>query len=389
MKRRIAILMPALQAGGTERFVSNFITRLNEEFEIHLVLFDRVLEYQLPDAQIVKILDGNSLKGSNFLNILKIPILAVRFKRYCDHHDISLAISYLNRPNFVACVARKIGLKARLIINERTYTPVYYSDKKLSGKIGNFLVSKLYPLADHILSNSKRINYALMHHYGVPNRYGVIENIIDLEQVSHQKQLPVEDISFEPFTFVTVANLKEGKNHEMLISAFHAMNRADCQLVVIGKGRLREKLENMVLNLGLEDKVKFLGYQENPFKYISRSDCFVFPSDFEGFPNVLIEALACGIAVISTDCLSGPRELLAPETDFMMQNTESLEFAEFGVLVPVGNKDILTAAMLKVRDDDSLRISLSSKAETRAADFDSKIVVEDLRKIMLSVCANS
>ena len=384
-KRKIAILLPAMQSGGAERFVSNLINFLSSEFEVHLILFDRLVEYALPETQIFHIIDGNSHTDGNFANILKLPLLGGRVCKYCNQNGIELVISFLHRPNFVACIAKKMGLKAKVIISERTYAPIYFKKGTLSGKIGSCMVSKLYPIADYILPNSKGVQDALSTVYGIKNRYRVIKNIVDIKNIELQKQKPVGDIAFDKFTFITVANLNEGKNHEMLLNAFSAMNTDDAQLLLIGKGKLREKLQLRAVALGVGDRVVFLGYQANPFNFIGRSDCFVFPSDFEGFPNVLIEALACGTPVISTDCRSGPRELLAPETDCRQQVTDRFEVADYGILVPVGDAKLMAEAMGRIRQDASLRDALKQRSAMRAADFDGERMAEEIKNVILEV----
>ena len=117
-------------------------------------------------------------------------------------------------------------------------------------------------------------------------------------------------------------------------------------------------------------KIIFLGFNNNPFKFVSRSNCFVLSSDVEGFPNVLIEALACGRPVISTDCSSGPRELLAPATDLHHRAINTFEIGEYGILTPVKDVISLANAMKKMMDDGSLRMSFESKAAKRAEQFD-------------------
>jgi N-acetylgalactosamine-N,N'-diacetylbacillosaminyl-diphospho-undecaprenol 4-alpha-N-acetylgalactosaminyltransferase len=122
--------------------------------------------------------------------------------------------------------------------------------------------------------------------------------------------------------------------------------------------------------MGMKDKVIFTGFDKNPFKYVSRSDCFVLSSDVEGFPNVLIEALACGKPVISTDCSSGPRELLAPATDLHHRAITDYEIGEYGILTPVGDVSALAAAMKKMYENAALRKQFSEKAAGRAEKFD-------------------
>jgi N-acetylgalactosamine-N,N'-diacetylbacillosaminyl-diphospho-undecaprenol 4-alpha-N-acetylgalactosaminyltransferase len=140
--------------------------------------------------------------------------------------------------------------------------------------------------------------------------------------------------------------------------------------VIVGGGVMEDELKQKVSDLGLMDKVIFCGFEQNPFKYVSRCDCFVLSSDVEGFPNVLIEALACGKPVISTDCSSGPRELLAPATDLHHRAINNYETGEYGILTPVNDIAALAAAMKKMYEDPALRKQFSEKAAGRAQQFD-------------------
>jgi N-acetylgalactosamine-N,N'-diacetylbacillosaminyl-diphospho-undecaprenol 4-alpha-N-acetylgalactosaminyltransferase len=120
----------------------------------------------------------------------------------------------------------------------------------------------------------------------------------------------------------------------------------------------------------MNDRVIFCGFDNNPFKYVQRSDCFVLSSDVEGFPNVLIEALACGKSVISTDCSSGPRELLAPATDLHHRAINNYEIGEYGILTPVNDIAALAAAMKKMYESANLRKQFEQKGPGRAEQFD-------------------
>ena len=110
------------------------------------------------------------------------------------------------------------------------------------------------------------------------------------------------------------------------------------ELILLGDGPNKDKLELLVSDLELKSRVHFLGRVSNPYKYMKKADIFVLSSkDGEGFPNVLAEAMVCKTAVISTDCISGPREILSPKSDINMTLANKVEIAEFGILTPVGD----------------------------------------------------
>jgi N-acetylgalactosamine-N,N'-diacetylbacillosaminyl-diphospho-undecaprenol 4-alpha-N-acetylgalactosaminyltransferase len=156
----------------------------------------------------------------------------------------------------------------------------------------------------------------------------------------------------------------------LLLQAFFIIKNLPCKLLIVGAGIMEEELKQKVTDFGISSKVVFCGWDNNPFKYVSRSNCFVLSSDVEGFPNVLIEALACGKPVISTDCSSGPRELLAPATDLHHRAIANYEIGEFGILTPVNDVIALAAAMRKMYEDAALRKQFEEKAKARAQQFD-------------------
>ena len=117
---------------------------------------------------------------------------------------------------------------------------------------------------------------------------------------------------FDKFTFITIVaigyNLK--KTTQCLLMPLVSYPDKNAQLLIIGEGELRPTLERQIKTLDLQDSVFLLGTKSNPYAYLAKSDAFVFSSNHEGFPNVILEALACGLAIVSTDCQSGPREIL-------------------------------------------------------------------------------
>jgi glycosyltransferase involved in cell wall biosynthesis len=125
------------------------------------------------------------------------------------------------------------------------------------------------------------------------------------------------------------------KGQWYLIRAFKKILNTipDVRLVLLGEGKLQGYAKKLTSDLGITDKVHFLGFQQNPFKFISQATVFAFPSLWEGFPVALVEALICKAAVVAADCKSGPRELLAPDTDFA-QTSRGIEKSQYGVLIP-------------------------------------------------------
>jgi glycosyltransferase involved in cell wall biosynthesis len=132
---------------------------------------------------------------------------------------------------------------------------------------------------------------------------------------------------------LAVGKLKRRKGFSTLLRAFARLRaRRDARLIVLGEGEERPHLETLAAELGIRDAVDLHGFADNPLAYMARSDVFVLPSEWEGLPTVLIEALVCGCPVVSTDCPSGPAEIL--------------DHGRYGTLVPVGDEEALADAIL-------------------------------------------
>jgi len=176
------------------------------------------------------------------------------------------------------------------------------------------------------------------------------------------------------FNFVTIGRLDEGKNHQLLIKA---MREVDGNLYIIGDGVLRRYLEQLIYTLNLTDRVFLVGKQKNPYKYLAKADIFLFSSNREGFPNVLVEALACEIPIISTDCKSGPREILAPDSDITFSLRNSIEIAKYGILTPINSLCKMVEAIEILKKNRKLMFEYKQKSLKRAREFHKDKIIDD------------
>lgn len=362
--------------------VSLLLEHMQYDFEIHLALYNHTIEYEIPPG--IKILDLNQPENDGqFAMLLKLPLLSFKVSKYCKMNGITHSVAFLNRPCYINALMRSWwGFKGRIVMCERTHeTSMLQTKSALTRIITKFLIRLSYNRADIVLANAQTMKDDLRDNLHVETPIEVIYNPVDLSNLAKKMLEPV-GITFSPgtFYFAAVGNFRKEKNFPLLLNAFARLKELDCKLLLIGDGLLEDAMKQKAVQLGMVDRVIFCGRDTNPFKYLLNSHCFVLCSDAEGFPNVLLEALACGKAVISTDCNSGPREMLAPSSDPRQQLTDHFSEEMFGILTPVGNIELLAAAMKRMVSDAALRKRLEQKAAKRAADFDISIICKHFVK---------
>ena len=371
VKPRLLIFINTLQRGGAERVVSILLNHLKDEFDLHLALYTNIIEYNFPAE--IKVLNLNQpLKENKILRFLKLPFVSYRIYRYCVNNKIKTSVGFLYRPCYINALLKSLwGFKGKIIMCERTHqSTMIFTHRHLYKLFTKFMVKYSYQKADLVLANSYAIQIDLIEKFKITTPIRVIYNPIDLNQTKIDENANLL-FEFEDgvFHFVNVGGFRKEKNHLLLLQAFFILKHLPCKLIIVGGGDREDDLKQKVIDLGIEDKAIFCGFRSNPFKFVKRSDCFVLSSDVEGFPNALIEALACGKPVISTDCNSGPRELLAPATDIHHRAIINYEIGEYGILTPVNDVASLAAAMKKMYEDTALRKKFEDKAKPRAQQF--------------------
>ncbi len=373
----MAILINALEVAGAEKVVAQIINSFYKQIDIHLVLLNNTIEFELPVNDItIKAIDNANLSiRKRAKDIAKIPINAWRLKKYLQKNDIEICFSALNRSNYINCFLRVLKWKGTILISERSHTSSAYDPVTVAGKTGRFLVKKLYPLANVIVPNSVGIKFDLTNNFHLSNEFKVIHNPVNIAKQQKEMAETVEDFNFNNFTFSHVARIEKGKNHLMVLSAVSQIKHRSFTVLLIGQGPQEENIKTQAQKLGISDKIVFLGYRQNVVKYVAKSQCHLLTSDAEGFPNALLEALACGTPVITTDCPTGPRELLSGT---FLENSKiaGVEKSDYGLLIPVNDADALAAAMLMMMDDEILRCKYSAAGIERAKDFDLPIIMK-------------
>lgn len=366
-KKKLAIFVNSMGRGGAEKVVFLLAKQLCHDFEIHLLVFDKqAIEFDIPpDIKIVQV--GRYSKSLRAALLFNIFLYAPFVKRYLKANDITVLLSFLSRPALTAGVVKWLGWKGNLVICERTMTSAYYYSNNLADRTVRFLVKRLYKKADLIITNSKLNEQDLQKTFGLTNPILTIYNPVDITEAMEYK-LQKQNAPNAPFVFCNIGRCDYYKNQALLLNAFAKMQNKQCRLLIIGKN-VPQGLKALCQQLQLEDRVQLLDLQLTIYPYLWSADAFVLSSVIEGFPNVLLEALACSLPIVSTDCKSGPREILAPNTAYPTTFT-AVEEAEFGLLCQNDNADMLAAAMDKIANSPALAQQYSQKALTRAQQFE-------------------
>jgi glycosyltransferase involved in cell wall biosynthesis len=338
---RLAILQHNLVSGGCERMMVNLATEWSKRgIAVDLVLVSREGAYLPLVPPEVRIID---LKARRTLTAL--PALV----RYLRRERPRAVLSGLVHINTIAVLAKAFAPGTRFIISERNTPSVDRNDKQPALKLGYRLAPYLYRRADAIIAVSGGVADDLSASTGLARqRIEVINNPVVTEQTL---VLAREDFRHPwfgpgaPPVIVAAGRLAAAKDYPTLLRAFAKLRgRRPCRLMILGEGELLSDLTALARELGIAPDVEFAGFLINPYAVMSRASLLVLSSRWEGSPNVLVEAMACGLPVVSTDCPSGPREILAG--------------GKYGALVPVGDIDALATAMASTLEKPTAAVLL-------------------------------
>lgn len=364
MKRKILFFLYRLAGGGAERTTINIINNLDKDkFDVVLVLgtsnnndYGDLLE---PNVR-VKILNSKKLRYSIF-----------KLRRIIRKEKPDLLFSTINENNILLLLAKFVALYRKPVIVREA------SHRTESGNvsvINRIITSILYNrLSSSIVALSEGVKGDLVDNFKISkDKIKVIYNPIEIDKIKKMSVERVTDFKQEDDekVIIAVGRLTEAKDYRTLLRAFKIVSEnVKSKLIILGKGKLEEELKNLCDHFGVSEKVLFLGFKSNPYKYMKTSDLFVLSSRWEGFGHVIVEAMATGIPVISTDCKSGPKEIINDK---------------YGVLVPVSDFKKLSSEIIKMLNNDDKRNRLSKLGYERSKKFHVKKIIKEYEKLFIN-----
>ena len=371
---KIAVFIYSLGGGGAERVVSQLIPYLeNNGFDVYLVLMNNTCVYPFQTKIKPFFLENSKATENSVLKLLKIPFLAYKYHIFLKKNKINKSFSFLTRPGFISVLTKWFNKKRTIIISERSYSSNQYGSNNLKSWMNNFLIQKLYPKADLIIANSNGNAQDLITNYNVP-RYKIttIYNPISLEAIfAIEPKKDFFDTNY--FNLVSVGRLNRGKNHHLLIKSLEFFKLQKVRLYIFGDGILKDELEKTIQDLKLENYVFLMGFESNIYKYLKAADLFVFSSNHEGFPNVILEAMACELPIVSTNCPSGPNEIFKVNTDYDFSDNV---VTDYGILVPRNNIKKMVEAINHLMQNKKYYQNCKTQVVKRVADFEVNKILE-------------
>lgn len=356
-KKKLLIFTSSLAGGGAEKHLLRILPYLQEHYQTTLALcrHDGELAKEIsPATSIIELGKGRCLKAL-------IPLII-----YLKKHQPDLVFSVQDHANAIAIIANYLSFnnKTKVICSiQNNFSISRKTTTLLRGKILYSLLPFLYPYASSLIACSN----------------GLKTNILQNVKISSSKVTTIYNAAYEPIfeklkddpcdepwlndrtlpVIISCGRLVPQKNYSLLLHAFKDLIKSvKARLIIVGNGPEKAVLEKIALNLDLIDKVKFIPFTMNHYQLMGCASIFVLPSRWEGFGNVIVEAMACEVPVISSDCSFGPNEIIDNNKD--------------GLLFENNNQKDLTQKMAELLNNQSLRQKLIQNAKEKCKLFSSE-----------------
>lgn len=391
--RNLAIIITKLNGGGAERVASNLSIELSEFFNVKVIVFDGSNQTYPHGGELFDLrIPAHSNNFVRFINVWKRFWKVRKIKK---QENVFCSISLLDGPNLVNLLSRRGD---KVIVSVRNLL-----SKESNSILRRLIIKFVGNYSDKLVTLSKQVQNDLVKNFNVKRKQIItIYNSCDRErllELANNKLESTVELDQNFHYVVTAGRLTEQKGQWHLIRAFTKVIEKvpNTKLLILGEGELRNKLESISIDLGLNNNVIFAGYINNPHNIIKKCDVFAFSSLYEGLGNVLLEGLALGKAIVSSDCDAGPREILAPNSS-LDKKTDEIEFGEFGILVPTGDRfhlnsyekitdeeQFLADAISMILVNEKIRLFYEKKSVIRSEDFAPQKIVRQWCELINSI----
>jgi len=376
-KKNIAILSISLASGGAEKVISLLLKKLRNDYNVTLVLFHEVLHFPVPEGVEVYAMSDSSPDRPFYKKIIDSFSFIFKYYRFTKRKDISISVSFLAFPNFINGIIATFNKSIKTIISERGF-PSDNVTSKLSFYISKIFYPLLYNNCDKLFSNSVYINKDLEDNFGIKIPMEVIYNPIELPKKKiESKSLGTNSSHLK---LITAGTINKRKNQIMVIRAINASN-LKYNFSILGDGDLKDYLSKEIRNLKLENQIRLLGKVKNVNDYLLDNECFVLSSFTEGFPNALIEAMAAGLPCVSTNCLSGPLELLNENKSINIKDGE-FHIGKYGLLVNNDDHKGLSKALDYYHSNPMERVKYGRLSKERAQAYELSTIYEQFNQFI-------
>jgi len=370
----VLLVTTVLGGGGAEKHLLRVANHLDRErFRVSLALVKPEGEFEPSLAPDVKKFHLNPRReGSTTVRALQS---VAPLRRLIEAERPDLVFSVIDLVNLLnVYAARDSRPRPKVVLGVQTPPSIAYDSWHPVSKLILNLMPRMYPSADAVVALSKGVAEDLAAlvprtrgHVSVIHNAGVEPGVREMARES----LSPDERPDGPLV-VACGRLKPLKGFAHLIDALAEVRReSPAHLWIVGEGEQRAELERRIERLGLKDCVRLLGFRQNPYKYMAAADVFVLSSLFEGFGNVIVEAMACGTPVVATDCPYGPREIIRD--------------GESGLLVEPASAGSLARGISRVLADGELKRRLAANGLERARDFEAESIAAEYGELFLRV----
>lgn len=374
----VLFVTTVLGGGGAEKHllrIANHLDRGRFRVSLALVKPDGEFEPAL-SADVEKFYLNPKREGSTTVRALQSvgPL-----RRLMERERPDLVFSVIDLVNLLSVyAARAAEPRPKVVLGVQTPPSIAYGSWHPVSKLILGLMPRMYPEADAVVALSKGVAEDLdalaprtRGRVTVIHNAGVERGVREMARES----LPADELPGGPLV-VACGRLKPLKGFAHLIDALAEVRKSvPAHLWIVGEGEQRAELERKAERLGLKGCVRLLGFQENPYRYMAAADVFALSSLFEGFGNVIVEAMACGAPVVATDCPYGPREIISD--------------GETGLLVEPASADSLARGILRVLNDGELKRRLAANGLERARDFEAESIAGEYGELFLRVAGGA